>query len=150
MRIVPRSLQGRIAADATGRRATAGHRTPAPENPSNAAGPNRTPAKPVQIVFDDIRKRASLLPVGVDVNQQVISPDGKWLLLLASAADQQNLYVYSLDELSREPAVARQLTSTPGQKRNPRFTPDSKEVVASIADACSTSPSRSGSPGRLR
>ena len=58
----------------------------------------------------------------------MISPDGKWLLLTASAAGQQNLYVYSLDELSKEPAVARQLTSTPGAKRNAQFTPDSKEV----------------------
>ena len=59
---------------------------------------------------------------------QEISPDGKWLLLTAAAAGQQNLYVYPLDELSREPAVARQLTSTPGAKRNAHFTPDSKEV----------------------
>jgi hypothetical protein len=42
---------------------------------------------------------------------------------------QQNLYVYSLDELAKEPAVARQLTSTPGAKRNAQFTPDSKEVL---------------------
>src|SRR5262249_60877569 len=49
-------------------------------------------------------------------------------LMTASAAGQQNLYVYSLDELSREPAVARQLTSTPGFKADARFTPDNKEV----------------------
>src|SRR6185503_14517860 len=45
-------------------------------------------AKPVDIVFDDIRKRLSLLPVGVDVNSQSISPDGKWLLMSAGAAGQ--------------------------------------------------------------
>src|SRR5262249_2949485 len=45
-----------------------------------------------------------------------------------SAAGQQNLYVYPIDELSREPAVARQLTSTPGQKRRAHFTSDSKKV----------------------
>ena len=72
----------------------------------------------MEIVFDDIRQRASVLPVGVDVQFQSISPDGKSLLLIAAAAGQQNLYVYSLDELSREPAVARQLTSTPGAKRS--------------------------------
>jgi tricorn protease len=99
----------------------------APPAPSAAAP--RTPAQPVQIVFDGIRRRASVLPVGVDVNQQIISPDGKWMLLVATAADQENLYVYALDELSKEPAVARQLTSTPGQKRSPHFTPDSKEIV---------------------
>ena len=72
--------------------------------------------KPVQINFDEIRQRLSLLPVGVDVSYQTISPDGKWVLMIASAANQQNLYLYSLDELAREPAVARQLTSTPGNK----------------------------------
>ena len=41
---------------------------------------------------------------------------------------QQNLYVYSIDELSKDPPVARQLTSTPGPKRSARFTADSKEV----------------------
>ena len=33
-----------------------------------------------------------------------------------------------MDELSKEPAVARQLTSTPGGKRSAHFTADSKEV----------------------
>ena len=92
--------------------------------PAAAAGRGR----PVEIVYDDIRRRASVLPVGVDVSRQEISPDGKWLLLTASAAGQQNLYLYPIDELSKEPAVARQLTSTPGLKRNAHFTPDSKEV----------------------
>jgi Tol biopolymer transport system component/C-terminal processing protease CtpA/Prc len=84
--------------------------------------------KPVDIVFEEIRRRASALPVGVDVSSQEISPDGKWLLLTGSAAGQQSLYVYPLDELSREPSVARQLTSTPGAKRSAQFTSDSKEV----------------------
>ena len=68
------------------------------------------------------------MPVGVDVFRQEISPDGKWLLLTATTAGQQNLYVYPIDELSREPAIARQLTSTPGPKRSAQFTADSKEV----------------------
>jgi Tol biopolymer transport system component/C-terminal processing protease CtpA/Prc len=110
---------------------------PRPTTPEPAAPPAAAPAaaattqgraKPVDIVFDDIRRRASSLPTGVDVTRQEISPDGKWLLLTASAAGQQNLYVFSIDELSREPAVARQLTSTPGQKRSAHFTADSKEV----------------------
>lgn len=95
-----------------------------------AAGPNekKQPPKPVEIVFDDIKRRLSLLPVGVDSGRQEISPDGKWLLMIASAGGQQNLYVYSLDELAREPAVARQLTSTAGFKRDAQFSPDGKEV----------------------
>jgi C-terminal processing protease CtpA/Prc len=84
--------------------------------------------KPVDIVFDDIRRRLSILPVGVDVNAQTISPDGKWLLMTATAEGQQNLYTYSLDELAREPAVARQLTSTAGTKSDAQWSPDSREV----------------------
>ena len=53
----------------------------------------------MQFVFDDIRRRLSLLDVGVSVGTHSISPDGKSLLLLAGAGGQQNLYVYSLDEL---------------------------------------------------
>ena len=101
---------------------------PSPGPISPGSGAASSPGRPVEIVYDDIRRRASVLPVGVDVSRQEISPDGKWLLLTASAAGQQNLYVYPIDELSKEPAVARQLTSTPGLKRNAHFTPDSKEV----------------------
>jgi len=102
---------------------------PAPSSPPASPAPQARTARNVSIVFDDIRTRASTIPVGVDAGSLSISPDGKSLLLTASAAGQQNLYVYSLDELSRDPAVARQLTSTPGAKRSAHFTPDSKEVV---------------------
>ena len=81
-----------------------------------------------EIVFDDIRRRATVLPIGVDAGAVAISPDGKTALISASAAGQQNLYTYSLDELSGQPAIARQLTSTPGFKQNAQFTADSKEV----------------------
>lgn len=81
-----------------------------------------------KIVFDDIRQRLSLLPVGVDVDAQTISKDGKTLLLVATVAGQQNLYTYSLDELGREQSVARQLTSTPGNKNSAQFSPDGKDV----------------------
>ena len=107
---------------------------PAPSAPAPAtttstpAPPPATPGKPVDVIFDDIRRRASVLPVGVDVFRQQLSPDGKWLLLTASAAGQQNLYVFPNDELSKEPAIAKQITSTPGQKRSAYFTPDSKEI----------------------
>jgi tricorn protease len=80
------------------------------------------------IVFDDIRRRAAALPVGVDVNSATISPDGKALLLVASAAGQTNLYTYSLDELSRDEPTARQLTSTSGFKSAAQWSPDGKEV----------------------
>jgi Tol biopolymer transport system component len=86
------------------------------------------PVKEVHIVFDGIRERVNLLPIGLDVTDQSISPDGKLLLLTASSANQTNLYTYSLDELATEPAVARQLTSTPGPKTRAHWSSDSKEV----------------------
>jgi len=106
--------------------------TPTPEaspvsSPPPASGGKSAP-KPVQVVFDGIRRRLSLLPVGVDLNSQTISPDGKWVAMVATAANQSNIYLYSLDELSRDPAVAKQLTSTPGSKSAIQFTPDSKEL----------------------
>ncbi len=105
---------------------------PAPAAPSapapEPAAEKKEPKKPVQIVFADIRRRLSLVNTGLDIADQTISPDGKWLLLTAEAAGQQNLYLFSIDELSREPAVARQVTSTPGQKGSPQFTPDTKEI----------------------
>ncbi len=104
--------------------------TPAaqPSPSASSADDKRPAAKPVQVVFDDIRKRLSFVPVGLDVSYQTISPDGKWVALIANAANQANLYLYSLDELAREPAVAKQLTSTSGNKSWAQFSPDNKEI----------------------
>ncbi|HEY0079937.1 MAG TPA: LpqB family beta-propeller domain-containing protein [Pyrinomonadaceae bacterium] len=101
----------------------------ASSSPAAAADePKRPAGKPLEIVFEGIRRRLSLLPVGIDVQYQNISPDGKWVVMIGGAVGQQNLYLYSLDELSREPAIARQLTSTSGLKSFAQFSPDSKEV----------------------
>jgi tricorn protease len=97
-------------------------------SPGASPEEKKPPAKPVQIVFDEIRRRLSLLPVGVDVSYQTISPDGKWVLMIANNVNQRNLYIYSLDELAREPPVAKQLTATPGFKSWAQFSPDSKEI----------------------
>ena len=101
-----------------------------PSAPADAAAAEKTPEakKPVEIVFADIRRRLSFVPVGLDVADQSISPDGKWLLVTAEAEGQLNLYLYSIDELSDEEAVARQITSTSGPKGAAQFSPDSKEV----------------------
>src|ERR1044071_9723259 len=103
---------------------------PTPARPEGAAGRGQPGAekKPVEVVFEDIRRRLSLLPVGVDVYYQTVRPDGKYLLMLAGAAGQNNIYLYPLDEISREPAIARQLTSTPGFKVDAQFSPDSQQV----------------------
>ncbi|MFN2480024.1 MAG: S41 family peptidase [Pyrinomonadaceae bacterium] len=113
--------------------------SPSPSaSPSVSPSPSASPAaaktddkkapKNVEVVFEGIRRRLSLLPTGLNVNYHTISPDGKWVAMIAVVANQQNLYVYSLDELSREPAVAKQLTSTPGGKGLAHFSPDSKEI----------------------
>jgi len=106
-------------------------------SPAPAALPTASPSpdgkakptpKPVEINFDQIRRRLTMMPVGIDVRYQRISPDGKLVLMVAAVANQLNLYVYPLDELSKDPLVSRQLTSTAGFKSSPQFSPDSKEV----------------------
>ena len=82
----------------------------------------------VHIVTEGIRERLSLLPLGVSATHPVISPDGKTLLFTARSGNQSNLYTWSLDELAREAPVARQLTSTAGEKADAAFSPDGKEV----------------------
>ncbi len=102
---------------------------PADAKPADGKAAAAKPEKePVKIVFEGIRNRLSLLPVGVDVDSVTISPDGKTAVMVASAAGQQNLYAYSLDELSRAPRIARQLTTTPGGKGAVHFSPDNKEI----------------------
>ena len=105
-------------------------KTPKPSNSEDALKDEKKPdaKKPVNIVFEGIRQRLSLLPTGVNTFSQTISPDGKTLLITAEAAGQVNLYTYTLDELGKEPAVARQLTSTPGRKSDAQWSPDGKEV----------------------
>jgi Tol biopolymer transport system component/C-terminal processing protease CtpA/Prc len=102
--------------------------TPARQEGAAGRGPAGAEKKPVEVVFEGIRRRLSLLPVGVDVYYQTVSPDGKYLLMLAGAVGQPNIYLYPLDELAREPAVARQLTSTPGFKADAQFSPDGQQV----------------------
>jgi tricorn protease len=116
--------------------------TPAPPREPAMAADAQTVKKPlsngkdkkppnVTIDFDGIRRRLTLLPVSLDVNTQVLSPDGKWVAFSATASGQENIYVYSLDELASEPPVPRQLTSTAGSKRSLAFSPDSKEIYYS-------------------
>jgi C-terminal processing protease CtpA/Prc len=85
------------------------------------------PSSPVAPVFEGIRNRLSLLPLGMDVQTVTLSPDGKLALIAAASAGQTNLYTYPLDELGERP-VARQLTTTAGAKSDAQFSPDSREV----------------------
>ena len=79
--------------------------------------------------FDGINRRLTLLPVGVNVGAISLSPDGKTLVFNARAEGQQNLYAYSVDPEATRPSVARQLTSTPGNKSQPLFSADGSELV---------------------
>ena len=105
---------------------------PASPQPTPAASPAPSPekkddSKTTEIVFEDIRKRLSFFSTGVNNNGAIISPDGKTLLVLASAEGQFTMYTMPLDELATDTS-ARQLTSTPGFKSQVQFSPDSKEV----------------------
>jgi len=107
--------------------------TPQPEEkpatpPDTVEAKKKAAPAPVKIVFEGIRDRLTLLPLGLNAEEPVISPDGKTLLFAARTANQQSLYTYSLDELAKEPPVARQLTSTPGRKSDYIFAPDNKDV----------------------
>ena len=107
--------------------------TPRPDSaaarpPADSAAGSGGAAREVRIDFTDLRRRLTLLPVGVDVEYQAISPDGKWVALIAASAGRQNLYLYSLDELARDEPVARQVTATAGDKSSAYWTPDSKRV----------------------
>ncbi len=104
--------------------------------PASATPPASGDAKPekkesgpnTEIVFDDIRRRLSVLSVGVDVGAgQSVSPDGKTLLISGNAEGQFNLYTFPLDELATD-QTARQLTATGGFKADAQFSPDGKEV----------------------
>jgi Tol biopolymer transport system component/C-terminal processing protease CtpA/Prc len=101
--------------------------TPAITSPSDLVNPKKDDSKLTEIVFDDIRKRLSFIRTGVDVGTQAISPDGKTLLVLASAEDQYNIYTINLDDLATDTS-ARQITSTANFKSDPQFSPDGKEV----------------------
>jgi Tol biopolymer transport system component/C-terminal processing protease CtpA/Prc len=88
----------------------------------------KTPPKPVKIVFDGIRERATILPLGMSAERPLISPDGKTLIFAAQQGQRQNLYSYSLDELAVEPPSPKEITSTEHPKVDYAFTPDDKTV----------------------
>jgi hypothetical protein len=102
-------------------------------HPTPAASPIATPSPAekdeakVEPVFEDIRKRLSVINTGVNGGSPVISPDGKTLAILATAEGQFNIYTRTLDELATDTS-SRQLTSTTGFKSQAQFTPDSKEI----------------------
>jgi len=89
---------------------------------------HRSAARHTSVVFDGLRSRLSLLPIGLDVVSEALSPDGKSVAVTATAAGQANIYLFPLDELSKEEPVAKQLTSTQGPKSSVQWSPDGKEI----------------------
>jgi Tol biopolymer transport system component/C-terminal processing protease CtpA/Prc len=100
------------------------------ESARNRHARGKAPQKPkeVRIEADGIGQRLTLLPTGLDAQSLVVSPDGKTLVITARVAGRTNLYAWSIDPLATEPPVARQLTSTSGDKENAQFAPDGKTV----------------------
>jgi Tol biopolymer transport system component/C-terminal processing protease CtpA/Prc len=84
--------------------------------PSPAATGEKTAPKATRIEFSGIRDRLTMLQTGIDATRVSVTPDGKMLVLVASAANQTNLYGFSIDDTSDDPQVAKQLTNTPGSK----------------------------------
>ncbi|MBV8369993.1 MAG: PDZ domain-containing protein [Candidatus Eremiobacteraeota bacterium] len=101
--------------------------SPRPAAPASAS-PSPAPARRTEIDFNGIRERVALLPTGLDVNRVVVTPDSKTVVLVASAAGENNLYTFSVDETSSEPQVAKQLTTTPGFKTDVAIAPDGKSA----------------------
>ena len=110
---------------------------PAPEAPADLVKAAAAPAKgekpkvpkSVPIVFEGIRERATIMPLGLNAFAPTISPDGKTLVFSATQRGQTNLYSYNLDELAKEPPVAQQLSATAKPKGGSYgFTADSKEI----------------------
>ena len=103
--------------------------TPATEEKGSfsAISPAKKDEKKTEIVFENIRRRLSIIPTGISTFGQTISPDGKMVLLLASSEGQFNLYTMPLDELATDQS-AKQITSTPAFKDDAQFSSDSKEV----------------------
>ncbi len=107
--------------------------TPAPSTsprpaPVASASPSPAPRRRTEIDFSGIRERVTLLPTGLDVNRVAVTPDSKTLVLVASAAGENNLYSFSVDETSSDPQVAKQLTTTPGFKTDVAIAPDGKSA----------------------
>jgi C-terminal processing protease CtpA/Prc len=107
---------------------------PAPARPAtdsvrpDSLGTGRGGPRNVRIVFDDIRSRTSLVPIGVDVGVQALSADGKQVIVTSNVAGQTNLFAYAFDEFATDPAVTRQVTTTAGNKSAVQFAPDGKSV----------------------
>ena len=92
----------------------------APVTPSGAA---------VRIVWEGLRDRATILPLGLSAESPVIAPDGKTLVFRAHEGERDNLYSYSLDEQATEPPSAKQISSSDKRKGDFFLSADGKTLA---------------------
>ena len=117
---------------------------PSPPGPTTAAPPgplvtppagtaatkpvDKTTTKPVEVVFDGILRRVNLLPIGLDVSDVIRPPRWKEPRGDGRRRGQTNVYTYSIDDEAKEPATARQITSSATGKGDIAVSADGKEV----------------------
>jgi tricorn protease len=94
----------------------------------------RTGSKPTATTLDfkNIRDRTRLSPLGLDIQEAINSPDGKWLAFAAQVpanAANQRVYAIGTDAAFSDSSPAPiLLASTSSSKQFLGFSPDSKEV----------------------
>ncbi len=86
------------------------------------------PAITVRVDTAGLRRRATAMPIAVSVGAVLVSPDGKTLAMIGSAAGQTQIWTWSIEEGSAEAPQLRQVTSSAGGKGNLQWSPDSKEL----------------------
>jgi tricorn protease len=98
--------------------------------PSGAARSASSASTAVAVRVDTVglRRRAESLDLGLDAFSVHVSPDGKTLALLGSAAGQTQIWTWPIDEAATEAPQLRQVTSNAGGKGNLQWSPDSKEI----------------------
>jgi len=102
-------------------------KTDKPDSAKKEAPPP-PPANPAKIVWEGLRDRTTVLPLGLNAADPLISPDGKTLLFIATERGQDNLYSYNLDELADEPPVPRQISASAKPKVDVSLPGDGKTV----------------------
>lgn len=125
----PRGTVGAASGTAAAARGTAarGNANAAAAGNAQSAAARRA-APPVRIDTVGLRRRASALPVNVSAGGAHISPDGKTLALVGSAAGQTQIWTWPLEEGTATAPQLKQITSTPGGKGNVQWSPDGKEI----------------------
>jgi C-terminal processing protease CtpA/Prc len=104
---------------------------PEPKEPAKReakAAPPPAPAKHSAIVWEGLRERATILPLGLNASSPLITPDGKTLIFVASEKGQDNVYSYNLDELADDPPVPQQISATAKPKVDVALSGDGKIV----------------------